>query len=529
MKKKYIPIKGMHCKSCELLIEDKLSKISAVKQSSLNYKKGVAEISYDSEELNVSEIENAIREAGYSIGETDQKKFFSHNAKDYRDLGIAALALIVFYVILHSFGFTNFNLNDASNPSSLGMVFLVGITAGLSTCMALVGGLTLAISALYAEKHPQASVMQKFRPHLFFNLGRVTAYVILGGFLGALGSLFQLSIGALGVMTIIVGISMLILGVKLIGIFPKIENNIFVLPKKIGKILGSKRKEKEYSHKNSVIFGALTFFLPCGFTQAMQLFSITTGSFMQGSLIMGIFALGTTPGLLGVGAVASFVKGNFARIFFKFAGIIVILLAFFNISNGTRLFDWNKFFVSSDKAVINEQKTDPNVTIENGVQIVRMTETANGYSPNKFTLKKGVPVKWVVTAKDPYSCASSLVMQKFNVRKNLLAGENIIEFMPTETGQIPFSCGMGMYTGAFTVVDDQEKNDLSVSQNSNFDLAPTGVNCGGGCAAAKKTGVLCGSGSKCGGEANGHTGGCGGSGKVAAPTVGTFQNAQNPL
>ncbi|NCP77121.1 sulfite exporter TauE/SafE family protein [bacterium] len=41
--------------------------------------------------------------------------------------------------------------------------------------------------------------------------------------------------------------------------------------------------------------GALTFFLPCGFTLAMQAYAITTGSFITGALTMMAFALGTAP------------------------------------------------------------------------------------------------------------------------------------------------------------------------------------------------------------------------------------------
>ena len=42
--KKSYQIKGMHCHSCELLIEDELMKISCVKQAVVSQKKGIAEI-----------------------------------------------------------------------------------------------------------------------------------------------------------------------------------------------------------------------------------------------------------------------------------------------------------------------------------------------------------------------------------------------------------------------------------------------------------------------------------------------------
>ncbi|OGH88929.1 MAG: hypothetical protein A2537_02055 [Candidatus Magasanikbacteria bacterium RIFOXYD2_FULL_36_9] len=44
-------------------------------------------------------------------------------------------------------------------------------------------------------------------------------------------------------------------------------------------------------------------------------------------------------------------------------------------------------------------------------------------------------------------------MTKYDISQPLKKGENIIIFTPTETGEIPFSCSMGMYTGKFVVVD----------------------------------------------------------------------------
>jgi len=464
-KKITIPISGMHCRSCEMMIEGKLSEIPEVKRSVVNYKKGRAEIHYSAQKPNTREIEEAIREAGYSIGVSAKKPFFSRNASDYKDLGIAIFFLIGVYLALKSLGITDIKINGGSNPSSLPVVFLVGITAGLSTCMALVGGLILGISSRHAERHPEATAIQKFRPHLFFNAGRIIFYALLGGLLGSLGAIFQFSGTTLGTMTILVGFAMLLLGLKLIGIFPRLESRGLTLPKSISHLFGIKQHEKEYSHGSSFITGALTFFLPCGFTQAMQLYAVSTGSFQRGGLIMGVFAMGTTPGLLGIGGITSVVKGIFAKRFFKFAGVVVILLSLINISNGYTLTGWQLGAALSAEKVSQSETSDPNVTLENGVQIVRMKEISRGYSPNKFTIKKDIPVKWIISATDPYSCASSIMIPSLNIRKNLRAGENIIEFTPREAGRLIFSCGMGMYVGVFNVADAEGDGTNSTISN----------------------------------------------------------------
>jgi sulfite exporter TauE/SafE/copper chaperone CopZ len=448
----------MHCRSCEILIEEKLSEIPEVRKSTVNHRHGTAEIFYREQKPNKNEIEEAVRAAGYTVGTVGKVPWISRNASNYQDFGIAFLFILGAYILLKDSGLSDFaNVGNTANPSGLSVALLIGLTAGFSTCMALVGGFVLGISARHAEKHPEATRMQKFRPHLFFNFGRIVSYAMLGGLLGTVGSFLQLSGFLLGIVTIVVGLVMLLLGLKLTGLFPRLETIGLTLPKGFSRFLGIGKHQKEYSSQNAFLLGALTFFLPCGFTQAMQLYAVSTGSFASGALAMGLFALGTAPGLLAVGGLTSAVKGVFARRFFVLSGIVVVAMAVFNLGNGLNLIGWRTDEpvpeVRSQSKVTPVPKTDPNVKMESGVQVVRMTEHASGYTPNTFVIRKDVPVKWVIDAKEQYSCAASLVVSKLGIQKTLVSGENIIEFTPKVKGQIPFSCSMGMYRGAFTVVE----------------------------------------------------------------------------
>jgi sulfite exporter TauE/SafE/copper chaperone CopZ len=451
MLKQTIDIKGMHCNSCELLIEDELKNVPGVKHCKVNFRKGTATIQYEGL-LDNQKVEAAVVEAGYQLGK-DEKHIFSHNPKEYQDLGIATVTIIALFYLAQALGIFELGSKAGSNYNSLPVVFFIGLTAGISTCMAIVGGLILGASARFAEKHPRASTLQKFKPHLFFNLGRIVSYTILGGVIGYLGSFLSLSTSVLGLLTIFVGFVMLLLGVQLTEIIPGLNKFKLTIPARVSRLFGIKEKSNsEYSHTNSFIMGGLTFFLPCGFTQAMQLFAISTGNPLTGALTMGVFAIGTAPGLLGIGGLTAAVKGAFAKHFFRFAGIVVTVLALFNISNG-----WNlaspSINLPSLSNVAATQVNDPNVTIENGVQIVKMTQSASGYAPNAFTIQKGIPVKWIVDAQSANSCSSVLVAPSINVKKGLTQGKNVILFTPTGIGTITFSCIMGMYSGQFTVIE----------------------------------------------------------------------------
>src|SRR3989344_5366 len=335
MPKLQVPIRGMHCRSCEIMIEEQLKELPGVKQVSVNLKTGKADLEYEGNPPPKEAIAGAVDKAGYEVGEKEKPTWLSKNRDDYRYLGYAALILFSLYLIGKATGIFELSLNTDS--ASLWIIPLVGLVAGFSTCMAIIGGLVLGVSARYSELHPEATSKQKFVPHLFFNLGRISGFAVLGGLMGLIGSALKPSAGFLGVLTIVVGVVMILLGLKLVEIFPKLKNKTIALPKSIGRLLGANKSGDKYSHRAAVVSGVLTFFLPCGFTQAMQLLAVSSGSFIQGALIMSLFALGTAQGLLGIGGLASVFKGKQAKIFFSAAGVAGIFLGWVNIANGCQL------------------------------------------------------------------------------------------------------------------------------------------------------------------------------------------------
>lgn len=449
-KKLVLEIKGMHCRSCEIVLEQNIGKVKGVREVKVNYKKGIAEIEAE-KTPSYSELESAVSKAGYTIGKQDKKGWISRNLEDYLELGAVAMILFVLYLSLKMFGFFGFDTQVGSAPGIIG-VLIIGLTAGISTCMALIGGLVLGISARHAEKHPEATAAQRFRPHMFFNAGRLISYVLFGGLIGLLGSVLQLSNTILGFLTLILSGVMLFMGLKLIGIFPRLENSSITLPKSISKLFGLHNEVKEYSHRGSFLVGALTFFVPCGFTQAMQLYAVSTGSFVQGAMIMGIFALGTMPGLLGIGGLTSVIKGAFARYFFRFAGVLVLVFTYFNFTSGMTVVQG---MFSGDSgiqtAVTNIERGEQQNKPEK--QVIEMTQSMGGYSPRQFTVKKGVPVVWKINSTSQFTCASYVGIPAYRIGKRLEPGENIIEFTPSEVGKVRFSCSMGMYSGIFNVVE----------------------------------------------------------------------------
>lgn len=470
MKQIIIPIRGMHCRSCELLIERKLKQIQGVRSVNVSYGRGQAYVRHGSDIPSTAEMTAAIREAGYEVGIKERLAWLSRDPAVYREAAIAAAILGVLYLAAKSSGL--FGLDTGSKDVSLPMALGIGLIAGVSTCMALVGGLIMGVAARHAEVHPEATTWQKFRPHLYFNVGRVSGYAFFGGLLGAVGSVFKLSNGILILMTLVVGAVMVVLGLKLTGLSPRLKEGSLTLPPGLARRFGLAGHKKEYSHSSAMITGALTFFLPCGFTQAMQLYAVSTGSYGRGAAVMALFALGTAPALLGIGGLTSVIKGAVARRFYAVIGMAVLLFGLFNVNNGLAL-------AGFDTSVTRPKGGGVAAQQQAGVQIVRMTQKAGSYVPNVFTVKPGVRVRWIIDSESEYSCAASLVVPSLGISRRLRLGENVIEFTPKTAGSIPFSCSMGMYRGVFNVVADGGKAPPA-NNNATASPPPAGSSCGGG-------------------------------------------------
>lgn len=444
------PIKGMHCRACEITIGQHLEKVPRVIAASASLKSKTATVESISPP-NRSDIEKAIQAAGYEIGE-DHKPLFSRNPADYKDFIVGVIVVSILGILYSAFGFDKSLSTGSISSGGLGVALLTGLVAGLSTCMALVGGLVLGLSARHAKKHPAATTMQKFRPHLYFNISRIVAFFVLGGVIGSLGSIFQLQGASLGILTVIVGIVMLSMGLELTNLFPRLSNSGLALPPAVARFLGLKRhSESEYSHKSSVALGAISFFLPCGFTQVMQLYAISTGDFMTGALVMGLFAIGTAPGLLGIGGLTSVIKGKTSGRFFKIAGVAVMGMALVNINNGMNLTGYRlpSLFPDASQNQPAQQLSSDETTLK--TTFTRSTDIV----PRNFVVSKGGTYTLEVDSKDEgQGCMSTIMIPGlFDTPLLLEQGEKqILTFTPTQSGNYQITCAMGIPRGTIRVI-----------------------------------------------------------------------------
>jgi sulfite exporter TauE/SafE/copper chaperone CopZ len=314
-------VKGTHCAACKVLIEDVLSEQPGVSNVTVDLVAQKVTV-----QCEASDVESAaalwttvLKPHGYSLSLTEQKK-----SKDFKTLWYAVplgLIILVLFFWLQRSGIVTIGFAGELTPWT---AVLIGIIASLSTCLAVVGGLVLSLSAKVSKDVSTA------RPFSFFHVGRLVGFMVLGGILGAVGGAVSINSKITTVLGLLVAVVMVILGINLLDVFHRARRLQFTLPRGLSRIT---KIEKGFFAP--FIVGAGTFFLPCGFTQSMQLAALSSGSAWQGSLIMTAFAVGTLPmlALLSFGSFR-FAHTRYASLFFKTAGIVVIGLGIFAILTG---------------------------------------------------------------------------------------------------------------------------------------------------------------------------------------------------
>lgn len=364
-----------------------------------------------------------------------------NGVRDYVEIAAVFLILAATYFVLRQIdvlpsGFT------ISEQISYGLIFLVGLAASVSTCAAVTGGLLLAIAAKFNEANAHLSRAEKFRPHIYFNAGRILSYTILGAAIGALGMSLDLSSTANGVLMLVASAVMVGIGLQMLGLLP-----LGWLRLKLPAAFSQKVNALAASRSNGGMFllGAATFFLPCGFTQALQLYVLAQGSVVTGAITMLVFALGTLPALISISAVSSFASGSLQRHSLKLAGAAVVFLGLINIQPGLMLTGAAVDLAASSGPA--ERTSDRRAPIVDGSQTVEMRIVGLNYEPNQFVVTQGVPVIWRIEAREAEGCGRVLMAPKAGVRKLLSASStNVITFIPEDAGEIGFNCGMGMMT-----------------------------------------------------------------------------------
>jgi len=410
MIKKIYKVKGMHCKSCEILIENTLEELKGVKIAEVDLNKN--ELTIESKkEVGSEKLNKLFRKNGYSFSESisPSKEVTLENKWWW----LPTVVIAGLFLLLSQLGMGGFlNIND---KSSWAAIFVFGIIAGFSSCGALLSGIIVT----YTKERWQIL------------LGRIVAYVVVGGFLGMLGQKIAMGVFA-NILLVAVSLIMMVVSLQMMGVKWALGIKIN-LPKPWVKKIGDK--------KLPIVIGLLTVLLPCGFTLLVEGVAIMSGSFGSGMIVMLAFVLGSSIPLwlIGLGS-DKMIKNQ------KAIGLLVLFLVFYNLFLQINLSQ----YVNKNQKVIEK-------TTDEKVKIVKTTYTIFGLNPYQITVKKGERVQLEIEVLvNEYGCMSTILLPGiFEKPQTLTKGRTLImEFTPLKTGVYQFACAMGVpHKGEINVVE----------------------------------------------------------------------------
>ena len=316
-------VNGMTCQSCERRIEQALLSTAGITYAKADFTNAKVTVSGDPLQMNQQLIADSIEALGYSIKQSEKK-----SAQKWKGLVIAlALIAIVIFSVLALQNKSDFDLEilQTGTNISYGIWFVIGLVNSLN-CIAMCGGINLSLCASY--KPNSAGKYARLLPSILYNFGRMISYTLIGGIVGSIGSVINISANVRGVGAIIAGTFMLLMGLSMLDIrkFRKITPR---MPKLFGDSL-----YKRLGSTAPFSVGLLNGLMPCGPLQSVQFYALGTGGFMAGALSMTAFSLGTIPLMFGIGAAGSLLSQKLTHKMMKVGAILVVLLGLFMLFMG---------------------------------------------------------------------------------------------------------------------------------------------------------------------------------------------------
>lgn len=308
------------------------------------------------------------------------------------------------------------------------MLFFTGLLTSIH-CISMCGAINLIVTT-------NKENTSYFKRAFFYNLGRVLSYSLIGGIVGLLGNVISINETINGLIIIMAAFLMLLMSLNMLN----------VIKIKIPHFINLKLKKQT---KNSFVIGLLNGFMPCGPLQAMQLYALSSGSFLKGFLSMFLFSLGTVPLMLFVSIAFNIFKGHIKIILNKIAVVLIFILSLIMFERGLSTMGIN--LISSSNDYSNYQAT----TIYKDYQEVHLNLSYNNYGD--IIVQRGLKVKLVIDVDKKYltGCNDTIQINEYNIKKRLVDGENIIEFTPDKVGDYSINCWMNMIKNTIKVIDDK--------------------------------------------------------------------------
>lgn len=438
--------RGMHCTGCEHIIEESVRKLAGVQKVKADYPSETVSVVFDPAAASLESICAAVAQKGYRCALPHEAALSRHAFQKIATLALA-IGGIALIILLDTKVITQGGVPDATQRMSYGLILALGLLTGFH-CVGMCGGFVLSYTADDARLGRRSHLS-----HLLYGLGKTLSYTGIGALFGLLGAIVTFTPLLRGAAGIIAGAFLIVFGLNMLNLFPPLRRIRFGLPK-LGRFPGDQPRRSS----RPLFVGMLNGLnIACGPLQAMYIMAAGTGSAAEGAKMLFTFGIGTLPVLLSFGVLMTIISGELTHQLLKASGAIVIILGAVMINRGLILtgsgHDLQSIVRSISKSRAPLEGLSPSGQSRMETQTITMNVTRLGYSPDHFTLRLGVPVRWVINGLEITECNRRIAVPKLGLEFDVKEGEQIIDFTPREAGVIPWSCWMGMLRGRFDVID----------------------------------------------------------------------------
>jgi len=359
-----------------------------------------------------------------------------------------AILGIAFILWLDSWFTAYVNLSQFNEHLSVGLLVLIGFLTGFH-CVGMCGPLILS----YATKNARAGY-QSHVAHLLYGVGKTVSYTTIGALLGAFGAVVAFTpytrrsrhsgrgvfdpvwLAYAGSVSVVESFPVQDAGVCNAFFWQGIPQPLKPLCDRFAKWLDDYLR----STTSYVCDGRRYRQLAGGWEDSI------------------FFGIGTLPLLLGFGFLTSLLSNNLTPKLLKVSGAFIIL-GVIMLNRGVALttvgVDFHTLVVRVSQQLFPLVEQSPSMAT---IQTITMEVSVTGYSPNQFTLHKGIPVKWGINAKELTECNKIIVVPQYGLEIKLQPGVQVIEFTPNESGEVLvlWSCWMGMIHGTFLIPENPQ-------------------------------------------------------------------------
>ena len=289
-------VDGVICPNCTYEISARLKRTAGVSAVKTSYIKSEVTAEYDPAQITEPELEAQLAKMGYPVG-----KGRSNLLSDA--LGVLCIAAL-YFLLTRLIGAVPMPM--AEQGMSLWLIFLTGLLGGVH-CIGMCGGIMLT-------QHNA----------LAYNGGRMVGYTIMGGVLGAVGSVLTFSAGMKSAVFIVAGGLVVLIGLQMWGV-PLLRRLRPGLPSPCGRT------------GRPFVIGLLTAVMPCGMLASMWFVAASSASAGKGAEIMLLFGLGTSVCMLLFGLLGDALTRKYNKYILKASTMIIITMGLMLMVKGIKI------------------------------------------------------------------------------------------------------------------------------------------------------------------------------------------------